>query len=134
MFWVGAKKFMLKKFMCFFCPLIGSEMPELRAYHSFQNLCPHDRESCWNKLGACSCTVFRAHLSCRLLVPSTTAQSHDRIPLKDFSVGGGAFLLTILFKIITRIKLLFSNYLGCYSYSFGARQELISVTVTALWV
>ena len=42
--------------------------------------------------------------------------------------------LTILFKIITRIKLLFSNYLGRYSYSFRARQELISVTVTASWV
>ena len=41
---------------------------------------------------------------------------------------------TILFKIITRIKLLFSNYLGRYSYSFRARQELISVTVTVLWV
>ena len=41
---------------------------------------------------------------------------------------------TILFKIITRIKLLFSNYLGRYSYSFRARQELISATVTVLWV
>ena len=39
---------------------------------------------------------------------------------------------TILFKIITRIK--FSNYLGRYSYSFRARQELISVTVIVLWV
>ena len=38
---------------------------------------------------------------------------------------------TILFKIITRIKLLFSNYLGRYSYSFRARQELISVTVAS---
>ena len=42
--------------------------------------------------------------------------------------------LTILFKIITRIKLVFSNYLGRYSYSFRARQEFISVTVTVLWV
>ena len=41
---------------------------------------------------------------------------------------------TILFKITTRIKFLFSNYLGRYSYSFRARQELISVTVTVLWV
>ena len=32
-----------------------------------------------------------------------------------------------MFKIITRIKLLFSNYLGRYSYSFRARQELISL-------
>ena len=31
------------------------------------------------------------------------------------------------FKIITRIILLFSNYLGRYSYSFRARQALISV-------
>ena len=42
--------------------------------------------------------------------------------------------LPILFKMNTRIKLLFSNYLGRYSYSFRARQELISVTVTVLWV
>ena len=41
---------------------------------------------------------------------------------------------TILFRIITRTKLFFSNYLGRYSYSFRARQELISVTVTVLWV
>ena len=34
----------------------------------------------------------------------------------------------------TRIKLSFPNYLGCYSYSFRARQELISVTVPVLWV
>ena len=45
-----------------------------------------------------------------------------------------ALKITILLKIITRIKLLFSNYLGRYSYSFRARQELISVTVTVLWV
>ena len=42
--------------------------------------------------------------------------------------------LTILFKIITGIKLVFSKYLGRYSYSFRARQEWISVTVTVLWV
>ena len=41
---------------------------------------------------------------------------------------------TILFKIITRIKSVFSNYLGHYSYSFRAQQELISVTVTVLCV
>ena len=41
---------------------------------------------------------------------------------------------TILIKIITRIKILFPNYLGRYSYNFRARQELISVTVTVLWV
>ena len=44
------------------------------------------------------------------------------------------FEMTILFKVITRIKFLVSNYLGRYSYSFRARQELISVTVTVLWV
>ena len=37
---------------------------------------------------------------------------------------------TILFKIITRMKLLFSNYLGHYSYSFQGSVELISITVT----
>ena len=36
-----------------------------------------------------------------------------------------------LFKIITRMKLLFSNYLGDYSYSFqGSSEFLISITVT----
>ena len=33
----------------------------------------------------------------------------------------------ILFKIFTRIEVLFSNYLGRYSYSFHSRQELISL-------
>ena len=37
---------------------------------------------------------------------------------------------TILCKIITRMKLLFSNYLGGYSYSFQGSSELISITVT----
>ena len=37
---------------------------------------------------------------------------------------------TILLKIITRMKLLFSNYLGYYSYSFQGSSELISITVT----
>ena len=37
---------------------------------------------------------------------------------------------TILFKIITRMKLLFSNCLGGYSYSFQRSSELISITVT----
>ena len=48
--------------------------------------------------------------------------------------GGDHFHCAILFKIITRIKLLLSNYLGRYSYSFRARKEFISVTVTVLWV
>ena len=39
-------------------------------------------------------------------------------------------IVTILFKIITRMKLLFSNYLGGYSYSFRGASELISITVT----
>ena len=37
---------------------------------------------------------------------------------------------TILFKIIARTKLLFSNYLGDYSYSFQGSSELITITVT----
>ena len=36
---------------------------------------------------------------------------------------------TIVFKIITRMKLLFLNYLGDYSYSFQGSSELISITV-----
>ena len=44
------------------------------------------------------------------------------------SVLGNAILL----KIITRIKLLFLNYLGRYSYSFRVRWEFISITVTVL--
>ena len=38
--------------------------------------------------------------------------------------------ITILFKIITRMKLLFLNYLGDYSYSFQGSSELVSITVT----
>ena len=48
-------------------------------------------------------------------------------------VYGGRMItigLTILFKIIARMQLLFSNYLGDYSYSFQGSSELISVTVT----
>ena len=37
---------------------------------------------------------------------------------------------TIPFKIITRMNVLFSNYLGGYSYSFQGSSELISITVT----
>ena len=37
---------------------------------------------------------------------------------------------TILFKIITRMKLLFSNCLGRYSYSFQGSSEVISIAVT----
>ena len=33
-------------------------------------------------------------------------------------------------QVITRMKLLFSNYLGGYSYSFQGPSELISITVT----
>ena len=36
----------------------------------------------------------------------------------------------ILFKIITCMKLLFSNYLGGYNYSFRGSSKLISITVT----
>ena len=35
---------------------------------------------------------------------------------------------TILFKITTRMKVLFSNYLGDYSYSFQGSSELICIT------
>ena len=67
-----------------------------------------------------------------------------RVSAANWGFGGGGGLnfffrgrnvhQAILFKIITRIKLLFSNYLGRYSYRLPARQELISVTVTVLWV
>ena len=36
--------------------------------------------------------------------------------------------VTILFKIITRMKLVFSNYLG--DYSFQRSSEIICITVT----
>ena len=38
--------------------------------------------------------------------------------------------ITILFKIIARMKLFFSNYLGDYSYSFQGSFELTRITVT----
>ena len=38
--------------------------------------------------------------------------------------------IAMLFKIITRMKLLFWNYLGVYSYSLQGSSELISTTVT----
>ena len=38
-------------------------------------------------------------------------------------------LSTSLLKIITRIKLLFSNYLGDYSYIFQGSVELICITL-----
>ena len=37
--------------------------------------------------------------------------------------------LTFLFKITTRMTLLFSNYFGDYSYSFGGSFELSRITV-----
>ena len=37
---------------------------------------------------------------------------------------------TILFKIITRMKLLSSNHLGDCSYSFQGSSEIICITVT----
>ena len=40
------------------------------------------------------------------------------------------FMCTILFKIITRMNLLFSNYLGDYRYSFQGSVEFICITVT----
>ena len=39
-------------------------------------------------------------------------------------------VFTILFKISTRMKLLFSNDLGDYSYSFEGSLELTNITVT----
>ena len=53
--------------------------------------------------------------------------------LKSFTKGVRMIthiFITIHLKIITRIKLLFSNYLGDYSYSFQGSSELISITVT----
>ena len=39
-------------------------------------------------------------------------------------------MITILFKIITRMRLSFSNYLGDCSYNLQGSSELISITVT----
>ena len=55
----------------------------------------------------------------------------SKLDAKDLIITheySGEFI--ILFKIITRMKLLFSNYLGDYSYSFQGSSELISITVT----
>ena len=49
------------------------------------------------------------------------------------SAGKGVVLITIPFKIITRMKLLFSNYLGDCSYSFQGSFETIRITVTVSW-
>ena len=46
-----------------------------------------------------------------------------------FTNIGGLNVSTILFKIITRMRLLFSNDLEDYSYSFQGSSELISITV-----
>ena len=56
------------------------------------------------------------------------------VRIQENRFEGSFSAYTILFKIITRMKLLFSNYLGRYSYSFRARQELSSVTVTCSFV
>ena len=69
---------------------------------------------------------IRAHFTLKVLGKNTL----DTIGAKIITHT----TFTILFKIITHIKLLCSNYLGRYSYSFRARQELIAVTVTVLWV
>ena len=44
--------------------------------------------------------------------------------------GDSCFTVTILCRIIIRMKFLFSNKLGDYSYSFQGFSELTSVTVT----
>ena len=51
--------------------------------------------------------------------------SRESSHVSDWIVGRA-----ILSKIITRMELLFSNYLGDYSYSFQGSSELISITVT----
>ena len=48
----------------------------------------------------------------------------------SFACGIVWVMNTILFKIITRMKLLLSNYLGDYSYRFQGLSELSSITVT----
>ena len=64
-----------------------------------------------------SFTIFQGVRDCDVFVPNTL------IPQKLRGI-------TILFKIVTRMKLLFSNDLGGYSYSFQGSSELISITVT----
>ena len=65
---------------------------------------------------------------------SASERKRERMVRNKHTQRSTALNVNILFKIITRIKLLFSNYLGRYSHSFRAWQELISVTVTVLWV
>ena len=63
-------------------------------------------------------------MSCRGL----SAQGHHKAHKAQNRVE--TELITILFKRITRMKLLFSNYLGDYSYSFQGSSNSISITVT----
>ena len=53
------------------------------------------------------------------------SRGKNRISLGVENRGSLISVPLVLREIITRIKLLFSNYLGRYSYSFRARQELI---------
>ena len=69
--------------------------------------------------------------------PSRNSPPKIHLPKFNPEIGPKKFTLHLcravladLFKIITRMKLLFSNYLGDYSYSFQGSSEIISITVT----
>ena len=52
------------------------------------------------------------------------------LPLHPLLSAFQAALLAIVFKSIPRMKLLFLNYLGDYSYSFQGSVGFIRITVT----
>ena len=57
-------------------------------------------------------------------------RSQQVINARDIPQFSSVFgTITILFKTITRMKLIFSNYFGDYSYSFQGSAELICSTV-----
>ena len=84
----------------------------------------------------CCCSRFMdpaqpSSASARMLSRGYHAESFgEKIKKCSQNDSGDFHLSTILFQIITRMKVLFSNFLGDYSYSFQGSSELISITVT----
>ena len=95
------------------------------------------------KFRACICTPLKTlsslinewgFLFSLIFPPSRRADTKESSLISEgkrvSSLNREKILTTILVKIITRMKLLFSNRLGDYSYSFQGSSELISITVT----
>ena len=83
----------------------------------------------------CHCRTTRASEKCWERTPRRSFRCLPDPPTpaflgEAFLLTVGVFLLTILFKFITRMKLLFSNYLGGYSYGLQGSSELQSGSKT----